>query len=90
MQKKHYQIRVKGRVQGVGFRYGAKNKADDLGIYGYAKNMRDGSVVIEAEGSELKLQEFLTWCKDGSHHAEVESVIFEEKGVEKYRTFDIY
>jgi len=48
--KKHVNITVKGRVQGVGFRYSAMEAAEELGIKGFVRNMPDGSVYIEAEG----------------------------------------
>jgi acylphosphatase len=46
------QIRVWGKVQGVFYRASAKQEADKLGIRGTVKNEPDGSVVIQAEGSE--------------------------------------
>lgn len=48
-----------GRVQGVGFRFTAEEVARDLGIVGWAKNLRDGRVEVLAEGEEATLKEFL-------------------------------
>jgi len=64
--KKLYKIHVTGRVQGVGFRRTAVNEALSLGITGYVKNLHDGSVYIEAEGSEEQLNAFLVWCNHGT------------------------
>jgi len=48
-----------GRVQGIGFRYTAQNIAENLGVYGWVKNLEDGRVEIAAEGEEKNLKEFL-------------------------------
>ena len=75
--KKHLQINIYGKVQGVFFRASAKRKAEELDAAGYAENLPDGSVFIEAEGEEPKLKELLGWCKKGSEAARVENVNFE-------------
>jgi acylphosphatase len=48
-----------GRVQGVGFRFTAEDLARQLGVYGWAKNLRDGRVEIIAEAEEEALKKFL-------------------------------
>ena len=48
----HLKIHVTGKVQGVSYRQAAKKIAGQLGIAGYARNETDGSVTLEAEGSE--------------------------------------
>jgi acylphosphatase len=63
--KKAYQIQVRGRVQGVGFRYFTRQKAGEFGISGFACNMPDGSVYIEAEGEEACLEQFVAACRRG-------------------------
>jgi acylphosphatase len=63
---------IEGIVQGVGFRYSAFNKARQLTrIYGYVRNMQDGSVEVVAEGDSEKVAEFLSWCKKGPPGAHV-------------------
>jgi acylphosphatase len=52
-------VLVRGRVQGVGFRYWVRGRADDLGLRGSATNLRDGRVEIVAEGSRASCQELL-------------------------------
>ena len=63
--KKHYNITIKGRVQGVGFRYNARRQALSLGLDGFVRNMPDGSVYIEVEGNLSDLDEFVGWCQAG-------------------------
>ena len=71
---KHIDINIKGRVQGVFFRKSAQEKAKSLGVSGFARNMPDGSLYIEAEGEENRLNKFLTWCRIGPKGARVLSV----------------
>lgn len=73
-----YKIRIKGRVQGVGFRWNAASVARTLGIKGFVRNMPDGSVYIEAEGEKLSLVEYISWCRSGPVYSSVESVEYEK------------
>jgi len=57
--KKQIHLYYIGRVQGVGFRFTTQDIANDLGICGWAKNLRDGRVEIVAEAQEEKLKDFL-------------------------------
>jgi acylphosphatase len=88
--KKHIELVVRGRVQGVSFRYQAKEAADISGIYGYARNMPDGSVVIEIEGEEEQLMSFIDWCKAGKTLATIKQIDTKEGEIKGYREFQIY
>ena len=57
IEMKHLTVRIFGDVQGVGFRFWAKQCADELGIKGFARNEKDGSVCVEAEGESGTLAE---------------------------------
>jgi acylphosphatase len=74
VEKLLYKIHLKGRVQGVGFRWSAASEARNRGIKGFVKNLSDGSVYIEAEGSEEQLNVYVEWCKRGPGFAVVESL----------------
>jgi len=67
-------LKIHGRVQGVGFRYFVKQKADLLGIKGFVRNLTDGTVYVEAEGGTENLQLFIQCCETGPSHAYVEKV----------------
>lgn len=69
-------IIIRGRVQGVSFRYYAKMKADELQVKGNIRNLDDGSVLILAAftSSEQK-DSFLRWCQMGSPASRVDEII---------------
>ena len=73
-EKLHYKIHVSGHVQGVGFRWNASREARSRGITGFIKNLSDGSVYIEAEGSAGQLISFVEWCRRGPGFSVVDSV----------------
>lgn len=60
---KTIRMKVKGRVQGVGFRYMTKMVADQIGIFGIVQNETDGSVYIEANGDSDKIDLFIAKIK---------------------------
>jgi acylphosphatase len=84
-----YRIIVTGRVQGVGFRWNAAREAANLGISGYVKNLSDGSVYIEAEGTEEQLHQYVDWCRKGPGMSKVESVRVEHFPSVNYSDFKI-
>lgn len=55
--KKRLHILFTGRVQGVGFRFTAENIANELGVVGWVKNLRDGRVELLVESEEENLNE---------------------------------
>lgn len=57
--------RVRGRVQGVGFRYFAQGEASRLGLSGWVRNERDGSVTVVAEGPRGALEQLLSVLRRG-------------------------
>jgi acylphosphatase len=66
---------VRGRVQGVGFRYFVLREASYLSLDGYVANERDGSVHVVAEGPTWVLDELLERLRDGPPASIVERVI---------------
>ena len=66
---------VVGQVQGVGFRWFAKELAGQLGIVGWIRNRHDGDVELEAEAVESVLDEFAARMRTGNASARVEKVV---------------
>ena len=89
IREKHIKITVIGNVQGVGFRYSAKKMADSIGIKGIVKNLYNGNVYIEAEGSEVQLRHFIDWCQQGSSYSRVDDVKIEDGELKHYTQFEI-
>ena len=88
--KKHYNITIKGRVQGVGFRYNARRQALTLGLEGFVKNMPDSSVYIEVEGYQTDLDEFVSWCQAGPSGSRVIDVIVSISNLEGLSGFKAF
>ncbi len=65
---------VRGRVQGVGFRYFVIEKALSMGLRGYARNTDDGSVEVLAQGPRPTLENLLTLLRRGPGAAHVHDV----------------
>lgn len=67
------QLRFKGRVQGVGFRYTANSVAQSLGITGWVYNDFDGSVLMEAQGTKFEIDDLISRLQSGTF-IEIDSV----------------
>jgi acylphosphatase len=68
------ELRIHGRVQGVGYRASAYRRAVELRLSGYARNLDDGSVEAVVEGEEADVEAFVTWCRSGPRLARVTRV----------------
>ncbi len=64
MSKIHLTVYFSGRVQGVGFRYQAREIAKGFDVTGYVRNLSDGRVLLEAEGKENEADAFLADIND--------------------------
>lgn len=87
--RRSYRITVKGKVQGVNYRYNAQAMAHKYDLTGFVRNQDNGSVFAHAEGEEENLNRFIEWCNTGPRLAEVTEVHAEEQEVIGYQTFEI-
>ena len=85
--KRHYNIIVSGKVQGVFYRASTKQMADLLGVKGFVLNLSDGTVYI-AEGDEEILVKFIQWCHHGPDRAEVSYVSVNEAPLQGFEMFE--
>ncbi|RYZ99138.1 MAG: acylphosphatase [Sphingobacteriaceae bacterium] len=86
---KHIDIVITGKVQGVFFRAATKAVADQLGVKGYVKNEKDGTVFVAAEADSALLDMFLEWCNEGPEKAEVKEVKSSGGELKNYRNFEV-
>ena len=68
------QIRVSGRVQGVGFRYALRDEARRLGLSGWVRNCADGSVEALLQGDDKSVAALVAWARRGPRLAQVDDV----------------
>ena len=81
---------ISGHVQGVFFRVETKRKADDCDVCGWVRNRPDGSVEAVFEGERDRVEEVLSWCRQGPPAARVDGVkILEQALTGDCRGFDI-
>ena len=70
---KQVRIVVSGRVQGVSFRASAQQRARELNVTGFVRNLSSGKVEIVGEGAEEALDELAEWARKGPPPASVNS-----------------
>jgi len=84
-------LRITGKVQGVGFRYALQEAADRLGVTGWVRNRRDGSVEALVQGDPAAVDATIAWARRGPPGARVMDLRVEEAGDEEpdHRDFRI-
>ena len=80
---------VSGRVQGVFFRANVRDKALQLGLKGYAKNLESGDVEVVAEGNEEKVKDLVDFIKKGPGIASVTGIQVKHKEPENFKNFEV-
>lgn len=83
------QYLIRGLVQGVGFRVFTQKKARELGLSGWVRNLKDGSVLAMAEGQPQRLEEFETALRQGPLGARVEEFLIKKADPAYRGRFDI-
>ncbi len=83
-------IKVRGVVQGVGFRFYAYHRALELGLNGFVRNCMDGTVESHVEGPRGLIQDYVKALKTGPAHAHVSNVDVQwGKDKNRYKEFQI-
>jgi acylphosphatase len=83
------QVRIEGCVQGVGYRAFVEMEAHQLGLSGWVRNRRDGSVEAVFQGAEEAVDEMLKRCRLGPPAAIVDRVETIGEGVGAFRGFEV-
>ena len=87
--EKRFDLVISGKVQGVGYRYFVKHKADSLGISGFVRNQNDGSVFVAAQGTKPEMEHFVRWCYQGPPTALIKTIENIPGTIEDFRNFSI-
>jgi acylphosphatase len=74
MERVRARVIIEGRVQGVFFRHHTQEMAFRLGVKGWVKNRRDGSVEAVFEGDRERVDPIIQWCHRGPSEAMVKNV----------------
>jgi len=80
---------IRGRVQGVGYRFFAQRAAAELQVTGYTRNLDDGRVEVYAVGTPQQLSDLAGRLWKGPRMADVHGVEESDAGVQQYDTFQI-
>jgi acylphosphatase len=81
MAEKVLRLEIRGLVQGVGYRWAMVEEARRLGVHGWVRNRRDGSVEATVSGTPEALDRIVEWARGGPRPSVVESVdIFAGEG----------
>lgn len=80
---------VRGRVQGVGYRYFVQKAAEQLGVTGYTRNLDDGRVEVYAIGNAAQLSEFAGLLWRGPSLSDVRGLDEQDASLEHIRGFHI-
>ena len=82
-------LKIFGRVQGVFFRDFTEEKAIELKLTGWVKNMPDGTVEVLIEGKDELIEQMIIWCYEGSPNANVDDVKVEWAEPEGCEGFEV-
>ena len=85
----HAHLIISGRVHGVSFRYRAQAHAVRLGVRGWVRNLKDGTVEMEVEADSVHLDQFIDWCRRGPLFASVDEVTVTHGPVCGFESFEI-
>jgi len=88
MDKIQKQLRITGRVQGVGFRHFTRQNARELGISGWVKNLKNGEVEAVLEGDVKNVDEMMKRLKSGPVAARVDELNEVERKEISDQSFD--
>jgi len=78
---------ISGRVQGVGYRFYMERRARELGVTGWVRNRRDGTVEAVIQGGRGAVETMISWARRGPPSAQVTDVRISE-GSGEYGGFE--
>lgn len=89
-KNKRVRLEIYGRVQGVFFRASTREEGRRLGVFGWVRNRRDGSVEAVVEGAEKSVDQLVEWAQNGPTRASVERLeVSEEQYLGEFDDFRV-
>jgi len=90
MENTRVRLIIEGRVQGVWFRESTRREAERLGVRGWVRNRREGTVEVLAEGPKENVRKLVDWCHHGPPSARVMRVNETAESFQgEYGSFDV-
>ena len=90
IKNKRSELVIRGDVQGVSYRYFARDIAKKMGVKGWIRNESNGSITAVIEGDDERVDNFVNWCRQGSPMSDVEKVeVIEAKYSGLFKDFEI-
>ena len=86
---KRVHVVVRGTVQGVGYRYTMRMVAREVGVTGWVRNLRDGAVEAEVQGTEAQIDDVLSWMAAGPPGSRVDSATVTDASPAADPTFEV-
>lgn len=83
------QITISGDIHGNGLRFSIMQKAYELRIYGYTQYLSERDLLVECEGEEENMDQFIEWCRTGPLTIFISGLIFCESTLKGYESFTI-
>jgi len=80
---------ITGKVQGVSYRFAAKEMATNLSLTGWIRNTSEGHVEATVSGPDPALQQFIDWCRQGPRLAVVSDIIVQHVPEKSFADFSI-
>ena len=85
-----YEVKIKGRVQGVGFRAYTQRQAETFGVKGWVKNLASGSVQVMVQGEKAEVDTFIDYLRVGPTLSRVNDLVVSRVETnEKFNDFRI-
>ncbi len=90
MNQVRLRILLEGRLQTANFRLNAQSRATALELVGFVRNLADGRVEIEAQGTQDNVEKLLAWCQEEPHNSQIRSILYRyDDPVNRYSDFSV-
>jgi acylphosphatase len=90
MKETRMRILIEGRLQGTNFRLQTQQKAQELGVVGFVRNLSDGRIEIEVQGIQDQVDKLLAWYQEEPLSSHIKTILYRyDEPVERYSDFAV-